>query len=218
MKVVGLFSGSKSWEKPFISNGDDVFTTDFDTDHKVMINCDIRSITPELVRHFMGDHIDVMVLSPPCTCFSIASCSTHWFPPEESGDREPRSDNAKDALEILNHALYLIRELNPTYWIMENPRGLMRKMPQVQEFHRETVWYCTYGDIRAKPTDLWGVWPDAFETRPQCHNGNPNCHHQPAPRGAKTGTQGLPKNQRSLIPSELCREWFEACKNAISGA
>ena len=43
--------------------------------------------------------------------------------------------------------------------------------------------------------------------RPQCKNGNPNCHHQPAPRGSKTGTQGRKGSyERSIIPEELCLE------------
>ena len=25
----------------------------------------------------------------------------------------------------------------------------------MQEFKRHTVWYCKYGDSRAKPTDIW---------------------------------------------------------------
>jgi hypothetical protein len=45
-----------------------------------------------------------------------------------------------------------------------------------------------------------------------CHNGNKNCHHQPAPRGAKTGTQGLKGSvERSKIPQELCEHIVRIC-------
>ena len=36
---------------------------------------------------------------------------------------------------------------------------------------------------------------------------NKNCHHEEAPRGSRTGTQGLKDNyERSKIPYELCKE------------
>lgn len=53
---------------------------------------------------------------------------------------------------------------------------------------KTTVWYCTYGDIRAKPTDIWSNHiyslfnTNGWNPRAECFNGNTNCHHQPAPR------------------------------------
>ena len=82
------------------------------------------------------------------------------------------------------------------------------------EHIRHTVWYCKYGDSRAKPTDIWTncyLW----KPREQCKNGNPECNHIRAPRGAKTGTQGLKGNmERSLIPKELCEEIYWAYMGA----
>ena len=79
---------------------------------------------------------------------------------------------------------------------------------------RNTVWYCKYSDPngndhRAKPTDIWTNDLN-WIPRNQCHNGNRECHHQPAPRGSQTGTQGL-KNayEKSKIPSELFYEILE---------
>ena len=213
LKVAGLFTGHASWERPFLNGGHFVFSTDHNPayTHCTFLG-DIMEVTAEQIREHLGGNPDIMVLSPPCTTFSIASCSTHWYPPEENGTRRPRSENATIGLNILRKALELFEELKPKYWIMENPRGLMRKMPEVQELHRRTVWYCQYGDSRAKPTDLWGVWPEGFVTRPQCKNGNPDCHHERAPRGSATGTQGLADNAaRSLIPAELCQDWYDAC-------
>ena len=38
-----------------------------------------------------------------------------------------------------------------------------------------------------------------------CYNGNTKCHHEEAPRGSQTGTQGLKNNyERSKIPEQLC--------------
>jgi hypothetical protein len=83
----------------------------------------------------------------------------------------------------------------------------------MEQLPRTTIWYCTYGDKRAKPTDIWTNNLksednlNGWQPRPQCHNGNKNCHHEPAPRGSRTGTQGLKGNyERSKIPQELCQE------------
>jgi hypothetical protein len=71
---------------------------------------------------------------------------------------------------------------------MENPRGMLRKLEVVKDLPRYTVTYCQYGDTRMKPTDLWGVVPK-WSPRPTCKNGD-TCHVS-APRGSRTGTQGL---------------------------
>jgi intein/homing endonuclease len=65
---------------------------------------------------------------------------------------------------------------------------------------------CKYGDERAKPTDIW-TNSTTWVPRPVCRNGNKDCHHQPAPRGSKTGTQGKSNSyERSKIPHDLCME------------
>ena len=78
---------------------------------------------------------------------------------------------------------------------------------------KTTVWYCRYGDKRAKPTDIWSnniyslFNPNGWNPRAICFNGNINCHHEEAPRGSKSGTQGIKGNyERSKIPYELCKE------------
>ena len=76
-------------------------------------------------------------------------------------------------------------------------------MDFMQEYPRYTVTYCQYGDTRMKPTDLWTNHPNP-KFKPICKNGDP-CHVS-APRGSRTGTQGLKgSKERSIIPSELCK-------------
>ena len=72
----------------------------------------------------------------------------------------------------------------------------------MRELPRFTVTYCQYGDTRMKPTDIWTNHPDP-KFKPMCKNGD-SCHER-APRGAKTGTQGLKgAKDRSVIPHLLC--------------
>ena len=75
---------------------------------------------------------------------------------------------------------------------------------------RYTITYCQYGDTRMKPTDIWTNHPNP-NFKPMCHNGD-SCHES-APRGSKTGTQGLKgAKERSVIPEELCNYIAKICK------
>ena len=77
---------------------------------------------------------------------------------------------------------------------------------------RYTVTYCQYGDTRMKPTDIWTNHPDP-KFKPMCKNGD-TCHEK-APRGSRTGTQGLKGSKwRSVIPVELCRHIVKICEEA----
>ena len=79
----------------------------------------------------------------------------------------------------------------------------------MQNLPRYTISYCQYGDDRMKPTDIWTnniFW----NPRPMCKNGEA-CHDE-APRGSRTGTQGLPNAyERSKIPRLLCYEILKSC-------
>jgi hypothetical protein len=113
--------------------------------------------------------------------------------------------------------------INPNLkFFIENPRGMMRKMPFVNGIDRATIWYCQYGDDRAKPTDiftnnLYSVFnPNGWIPKHECHNGNKNCHHESAPRGSKTGTQGKKDSyNRSKIPEQLALEILKSCQNEM---
>jgi len=66
--------------------------------------------------------------------------------------------------------------------------------------------------MRMKPTDIWTNMD--WKPRPMCKNGNRECHHQPAPRGSVTGTQGLKGSyERSKIPPKLFEELFDQMGN-----
>ena len=153
---------------------------------------------------------DVVWASPDCTTYSIAAISTH------RNGVVPKTPYAQKCDRVNQHFIDLIKkwlEFNPhLVFFIENPRGMLRKMPFMQGFKRHTIWYCQYGDARAKPTDIWTNSTN-WIPRPVCRNGNKACHHQPAPRGSKTGTQGKKNSyERSQIPSELC---FEILKSIV---
>ena len=78
---------------------------------------------------------------------------------------------------------------------------------------RYTVTYCQYGDTRMKPTDIWTNHPNP-QFKPMCKNGDP-CHDA-APRGSKTGTQGLKNSaERGVIPKGLCEHIVAICEEEV---
>ena len=167
------------------------------------------NVTAEQIIRDFG-HPDVIWASPDCTTFSVAAISHHRRKNPETGNLDPISDYAKFCDKVDQHVLDLIRELNPTYYFIENPRGGMRKMTWMQDIPRYTVTYCQYGDTRMKPTDIWTNHPNP-KFKPPCHNGD-SCH-TPAPRGSKTGTQGIKGSvERSIIPAELCNHIVDICE------
>lgn len=170
---------------------------------------DISEITAEQIIVQFG-RPDVIWASPDCSTFSIAAISHHRRKNPLTGNLDPVSGYAKFCDKVDRHVLELIRELNPQFWFIENPRGGMRKMDFIKDLPRYTVTYCQYGDTRMKPTDIWTNHPDP-KFKPMCHKGDP-CHVS-APRGSKTGTQGLKGSKdRSVIPAQLCKHIVEICE------
>jgi site-specific DNA-cytosine methylase len=169
---------------------------------------DVGKVTANDIIEQFG-HPDVIWASPDCTTYSIAAISHHRRI-DENGNLYPISDYAKFCDEVNQHVLELIKELSPKYYFIENPRGAMRKMKWMQELPRYTITYCKYGDKRMKPTDIWTNHPNP-KFKPACHNGD-TCHVA-APRGARTGTQGLNGSiERSKIPEEFCRHIVDICE------
>lgn len=216
MKVLELFAGTRSIGKAFNEKGHEVFSVEWD---KSFENIDmyenILEITAEDIIERFG-HPDVIWASPDCSTFSIAAISHHRRKNPITGNLDPVSDYAKFCDEVDKHVLQLIDELKPKFYFIENPRGGMRKMTWMQKLPRYTVTYCQYeldkpaSERRMKPTDIWTNHPNP-QFKPMCKNGDP-CH-APAPRGAKTGTQGLKgSKERSIIPGDLCKHIVKICE------
>ncbi len=204
MNVLELFAGSRSVGKAAESLGYNVFSSDINEFEGIDYAVDILEFDIKKVPFTP----DIIWASPPCTYFSVASIGKHW-----NKDHTPKSDNAMFGVKMVQKTIDIIKELSPKKWYMENPRGKLRKLQVVKGLPRTTVWYCKYGDTRAKPTDIWTnnlyslLNSNGWNPRPECFNGNKDCHHESAPRGSRTGTQGLKGNyNRSKIPHELCIE------------
>lgn len=209
MKVLELFAGTRSVSKAFEARGHEAFSVEWDKsfDH-IDLYQDILTVTAEdLIKKF--GRPDVIWASPDCASYSIAAIS-HHRQQDDHGNLAPVSEYAKMCDRVNQHVLCLILALYPKYWFIENPRGGMRKMDFMYGLPRYTVTYCQYGDTRMKPTDIWTNHQNP-QFKPPCHNGDP-CHVS-APRGAKTGTQGLKgSRERAVIPPALCEHIVKICE------
>ena len=206
-KILELFAGSRSIGNAAESLGHEVFSVDWENYEGINLAIDIENLHAKDVPFIP----DMVWASPDCTTYTIAAISTH------RNGIEPKSEYAKKCDNVNQHFISLINEwllINPNMvFFIENPRGMLRHMPFMKNFKRHTVWYCQYGDDRAKPTDIW-TNSKTWIPKKECHNykydkeGNiidKHCHHESARRGAKTGTQGKKGSyNRSKIPYELC--------------
>ena len=196
MKTVELFCGTKSFSNIAKERGYETFTTDINP-----------KFNPDLLGDILDENIqkqifekikdaDVVWLSPVCAYWSLSAGNTYW-----TEFRQPRNEKAMIGIKMMMFcrcvADYCVK--NKKTFFIENPNG--RAVWIMDNKYLKRCWYCQYGDSRAKPTNIWTNMDIEFKT---CHNGNKDCHHEAAPRGSKTGTQGLKGNmERSIVPRKL---------------
>jgi len=218
MRVLELFAGSRSIGKVAEQLGIEVFSVDIEAFDGIDLVKDIEFLTVDDLPWFP----DLVVAGVPCTSYSICGIRYH------RKALQPTSDFAVKSDRLVKAVLKLVDVLDCPYFI-ENPRGLLRKMPFMQFSERRTIWYCQYSDARAKPTDLfsndfYGMFNlNGWQPRNECHNGNDFCHHDKQARSyqrrkelgqTQGGTTGMKGNfERSVYPPALCLDLLQHYKN-----
>lgn len=209
--ILDLFAGSRSLYHATSDLPVRVFSVELQDLPGIDLRMDIRDLTPEMVPF----RPDLVWASPPCTSYSIAGIKWH------RRGIEPISDLARVSDSLVARVISLCLHWGCDY-VIENPRGMLRKIPFMQDLPRRTVTYCSYGDRRMKPTDLWSNMFSGHDgrapwiPREACTNGNPACHHDRQSRyyhirkalgQNKLGTQGMAgAYDRSKVPADLLRE------------
>lgn len=208
MKTIELCAGTKSFSKVASRRGHSTFTVDIEPSLSPDLVFDLTKELPPWLWDAIKN-AQVVWMSPVCTGFSMASGNTHW-----TADRQPKTTTAilsRDLLLKCKEIAEVVEAYGGIYFI-ENPRARARWFMPMDETHHE-VWYCKYGDTRAKPTDIWTNlkgW-----TAKKCRNGA-TCHDA-APRGSKTGTQGIKgAKDRGAIPPKLFEEIFDVIERSHS--
>jgi hypothetical protein len=208
MRILDLFAGIGGERRRAMveSRGHEYITLDLDPSFGCSISADIFTMKAEDFGH-----IDFIWASPPCEAFSVASIGHHWGGGKNA--YQPKTTHAVYSQNLIRHTLKLIEDIRPEYgFLIENPRGVLRKISILDHLDLVTVTYCQYGDSRMKPTDLWG-YVSGWKPRPMCKNGD-SCH-EAAPRGSRTGTQGM-KNaaEKAVVPIGLWNEILDCIEDA----
>jgi len=219
MKILELFAGSRSIGKVADKRRHDVFSVDINNFKDIDLVIDILDLKFDFLMENLFnkgmDNIDMIWASPPCTYFSVASIGHHW-----NENHTPKTEEAILGMKVLNKTLDIIKWFPDAIFYIENPTGKMRR--KIKGIDRRKITYCSFGDIRMKPTDIWSNnFYDMFnlegwKPKEPCFAGNIKCQHEEAPRGSRTGTQGLKGNyERSKIPYELCLKIIKSTENKL---
>jgi hypothetical protein len=207
-KTVELFCGTKSFSKVAEARGFSTWTTDINPDFSPDLVGDIlEEKTQKQVMEEIKDASGVW-MSPVCTTWSMSAGNTYW-----TQYRMPRNQAAIDGIKMILFCRYVADYCikNHKWFVIENPNG--RAVWILDNQYLKRVWYCRYGDFRAKLTNIWTNLNIKFEV---CKRDNPDCKHERAPRGSKTGTQGLSGDtERSRIPPMLINHVIDAIERFV---
>jgi hypothetical protein len=198
VRVLDLFAGLRGWSDPFAERGHEVWSIDLDPRFDVSSHADILTLTAADLPW----QPDIILASPPCESFSVLTIGRNWAP-----GRVPKTDAARLAIALVEATRRIIEETRPAYFVIENPRAMLRTLPPLAWMERRTVSYCRYGLPFRKPTDLWGGFPPSLWLEPVCKTTRGHLEtdergltwtitregercHLSAPRGSRTGIQG----------------------------
>ncbi len=125
--ILDLCGGTGAWSKPYKENGYDVRLI-------TLPDFDVRLyISPDTVYGILA--------APPCNMLSFARTTA----------KTPR--DIKGALSVVDACLRIIMVAKPKFWVLENPRGILRKYLGSPKITIQPYWF---SDRYSKHTDLWG--------------------------------------------------------------
>lgn len=189
MKVLDLFSGSKSLEKICKLKKWEYTTLDNSAKLRPDILVDILEWN---YRDYKGEP-DIIWASPPCTEYSKFNNALPYKTP-----------NIEKANKLVEKTLEIIEYLKPKYWVIENPQtGKLKDQPFMRGIPYKDVTYCKYGKGHRKQTRLWTNIKE-FEPRPLCSRGSPCAKYK---RHDKLNKMSW--SSRAGIPEELVESIFK---------
>ena len=132
MRVLELFSGTRSIGRAFEARGHEVYSVDYCESFEADSHEDIAVLGVTDVMEAFGAP-DVVWASPDCTTYSVAALGRHRKKDPATGWLMPVTDYAKVCDAVNQHLMRLIEALAPQLWFIENPRGGLRKMPWMRD-------------------------------------------------------------------------------------
>lgn len=132
---------------------------------------DVRSWRP--LKTFKRGHFDLIWCSIPC--------------PEYSRAKNGRLRNLPEANEVGLAAIKAMFSLEPRWWVIENPTGLLREQAYMQPLKRflKPTSYCKFGFNYRGETDIWTNVPVSL----------PHCRLVPCDQKRRTGRHAETKQR-----------------------
>lgn len=128
--ILDLCGGTGNWSKYYLE-------ADYDVRLITLPEYDVRLYVPPSAVYGV-------LAAPPCTEFSFAK---HFH---GVGNY---SHDFIGGLSVVDACLRIIMVSKPTFWVLENPKGYLRRFLGNPQLTFEPWWY---GDNYRKVTELWG--------------------------------------------------------------
>lgn len=177
MTVLSLCDHSGAWSQPYRDAGYDVVQIDIKHGQDVRL----FEALPFPVRGVLA--------APPCTEF--ARSGARWWP--EKGEQA-----LLDALAVVDACMRIVLVHRPTWWVLENPVGRLRRFIGAPRMAFDP---CDYGDGYPKRTQLWGDFREPTMAKVPVTDPTRIHYAAPGPNRAEF---------RSITPPGFARAFFEA--------
>jgi len=164
-RLLELFCGTKSVGNVFENNGYEVISLDYNAKFNATHIVDFLEWD---YQQYEPNYFDVIWASPDCTTWSLATGGRYRLKTEIYGrnNNNEHQEKANIGTNMILRLIEILKYFNCRAWYIENPRGLLRHFPPLNEFIKETngnmttVFYGNYDNWGfPKPTDIWSNIP-----------------------------------------------------------
>jgi hypothetical protein len=162
-RILELFCGTKSVGNVFEKDGYEVISLDYNKKFNATHTEDI--LTWDYTQYPPG-YFNVIWASPDCTTWSLASGGKYRTKTSIYGLNDEHQIKATLGNNMVLRVIEIIKYFQPKSWFIENPRGLLKYFPPLNDFIEEhnsnmnLVYYANYNNWGfLKATNIWSNLP-----------------------------------------------------------
>jgi hypothetical protein len=222
-RILELFCGTKSVGNIFENKGYEVISLDYNSKFNATHTENILNWNYKI---YEPNYFDVIWSSPDCTTWSIATGGKYRTKQYIYGLNNQNYEKSCNANNMILKVIEIIKYFKPKYWFIENPRGLLKYFPPLQEFINDVnanmnlVYYANYNNWGfPKPTNIWSNLPlwenekkpimpeNSYTTKYHNYNGKMKKYYIAYINQNAEGRSKIPpdliERLRLLIPNEI---------------